>query len=182
MKLPVWIPFIIDECLGYINSEPHTSPYIIWGDPLSRRSHTSTGYVTYNCPWMGATQREGYPFYPQQTYRYVGIRNRELTMQEGVIIPPWRTLTILPTNPTLHVQILQIFKRDKEHNVITVWANVTQTWDLKRTQQQAIPGHQEQIFTDEHREMLQDLDMILRVVCHFLWRSQRKKQVAVLRA
>jgi hypothetical protein len=41
MKLPVWIPFIVDECLGYINNEPRTSPYIIWGDPLPGRSTQS---------------------------------------------------------------------------------------------------------------------------------------------
>jgi hypothetical protein len=65
----------------------------------------------------------------------VGIRNRELAMQEGVIIPPWRTRAILPTNPTLRAQILQLFKSDKENTVITVWANVSQTWERKRAQQ-----------------------------------------------
>ena len=38
MTLPVWIPFIVDECLGHINSEPRTAPYILWGDPLPGRS------------------------------------------------------------------------------------------------------------------------------------------------
>ena len=182
MKLPVWIPFIVDESLGYINSEPHTAPYILWGDPLPGRSCKSAGYVAYNWPCRGNTQREGYPFYTQQPYKYLGLRNRRLAMQEGVIIPPWRTRALLPTHPTLRTQILWLFKSVEEHSAIKVWANASQTWERTRIQQQVIPEHQEQFFTDAQREILQDLDMIPRVVWQFLWRSQQKKQAAMIRA
>jgi hypothetical protein len=65
MTLPVWIPFIVDECLGYINSEPRMATSILWGDPLPGRSCKSAGYVAYKWPWRSDTQREGYPFYTQ---------------------------------------------------------------------------------------------------------------------
>ena len=182
MKLPVWIPFIVDESIGYINSEPHTAPYILWGDPLSGRSCKSAAYVAYNWPWRGNTQREGYPFYTQQPYKYLGLRNRRLAMQEGVIIPPWTTRAMLPTHPTLRTHILWLFNSVEEHSAIKVWAIASQTWERTRIQQQVIPGHQKQLFTEEQRETLQELDKTPRVVWQFLWRSQQKKQAAVLRA
>ena len=164
MTLPVWIPFIVDECLGYINSEPRMVTSILWGDPLPGRSCESAGYVAYKWPWRGDTQREGYPFYTQQPYKYLGLRNRRLAVQEGVIIPPLRTRAMLPTHPTLRTHILRLFNIVEEHSDIKVWVIVSQTWERTRIQQQVIPGYQKQLFTEEQRDMLQELDKTPRVV------------------
>jgi hypothetical protein len=149
---------------------------------LGGHANPDLRYVAYKWPWRGDTQREGYPFYTQQPYKYLGLRNRRMTMQEGVIIPPWRTRALLPTHLTLRTQILWLFKSVDEHSAIKVWANASQTWERTRIQQPVTPKHQEQLFTEEQREMLQELNKIPRVVWQFLWRSQQKKQAAVFRA
>jgi hypothetical protein len=155
---------------------------ILWGDPLPGRSCKSAGYVAYKWPWRSDTQREGYPFYTQQPYKYLGLRNRKLAMQEGVIIPPWKTRALLPIHPTLRTQILWLFKTVEEHSALIVWANASQIWERTRIQQQVTPEHQKQLFTEEQREMLQELNQIPMVVWQFMGRSQQNKQAVMFRA
>jgi hypothetical protein len=103
-------------------------------------------------------------------------------MQEGVIITPWRTRDLLPTHPTLRTQILWLFKTVEEHSALIVWANASQIWERTRIQQQVTPEHQKQLFTEEQREMLQELNQIPMVVWQFMGRSQQNKQAVMFRA
>jgi hypothetical protein len=91
------------------------------------------------------------------------------------------TIGNLPTHPTLRKQILWLFKTVEEHSAIKVWANTSQIWERKRIQQQVIQEHQKQFFTEEQREMLQELNQIPRVVWQFMGRSQQNKQAVVFR-
>ena len=185
MTLPVWIPFVVDGCLGYINSKPGKSPYILWGDPLPGRASghfcayywwtgASAGFVAYNWPERSAVQREGYPFYTQEPYRYLGLQNRGLAMQEDVILPQWRPSAYLPADPRLRAQILELFKCSEQqpNSALMVWANASQTWKRKRNQR----------LTGEQQQTIQELQMIQRAVWAFQWKLQQRQRAAVFRA
>ena len=108
-SLPNWTPFVIDECLGYIDCPARMESYVLWGDPLPKRSGNSKGMVAYSWPEEREIQREGFPFYAQQPNKYVGLRNHSLSLQEGVIVPVWEVQGWVPPDPYHQAEICKLF-------------------------------------------------------------------------
>jgi hypothetical protein len=110
MKLPTWRWVIVDDCLGYIKLTAQAGLFMLWGDPWIGKSRKAKGMVTYCWPERREVQSYHFPFYAKETNYYVGLRNRWLEEQEGVILPTWDVTTHLPADVVLQQIIRGMFE------------------------------------------------------------------------
>lgn len=74
---------------------------MLWGDPLLGKSGKAKGMVAYCWPERREVQSHHFPFYAKAPNYYVGLRNRRLEEQEGVILPRWDVTACLPADAVL---------------------------------------------------------------------------------
>jgi hypothetical protein len=190
-KLPTWRWFIVDDCLGYIKLTAKAGLFMLWGDPLLGKSGKAKGMVAYCWPERREVQSHHFPFYAKAPNYYVGLRNRRLEEQEGVILPRWDVTACLPADAVLQQIIRGMFEGCSEVQRTDKVTQLRQplTADQQQTQQQMLQEFRTQLWQhlteaewQAKEQRLQELQMTQRIVREFQWKSQQRRQAAAFKA